>query len=142
MLLLCYVCPSYIFFFKQKTVYEWRISDWSSDVCSSDLEAERAIEVVLVGGLDPHHAVGVAPHGHRRLERGDADLTLGFRQRAAHPEIAAADENGGDDQQPADDNEEDASNRSYHPCLIPPLCRCAPVAFWQGQGRAACRTNP
>src|SRR3546814_6376047 len=31
----CYV--SYIFFFKQKTAYEMRISDWSSDVCSSDL---------------------------------------------------------------------------------------------------------
>src|SRR3546814_8977893 len=27
----------YIFFFKQKTAYEVRISDWSSDVCSSDL---------------------------------------------------------------------------------------------------------
>src|SRR3546814_13190214 len=27
-----------IFFFKQKTAYELRISDWSSDVCSSDLE--------------------------------------------------------------------------------------------------------
>src|SRR3546814_2826807 len=27
------------FFFKQKTAYEMRISDWSSDVCSSDLEA-------------------------------------------------------------------------------------------------------
>src|SRR3546814_11036518 len=30
------------FFFKQKTAYEWRISDWSSDVCSSDLTAEKA----------------------------------------------------------------------------------------------------
>src|SRR3546814_7438915 len=28
-----------LFFFKQKTAYEMRISDWSSDVCSSDLEA-------------------------------------------------------------------------------------------------------
>src|SRR3546814_6186739 len=28
---------SSIFFFKQKTAYEMRISDWSSDVCSSDL---------------------------------------------------------------------------------------------------------
>src|SRR3546814_10533203 len=28
----------YIFFFKQKTAYEMRISDWSSDVCSSDLK--------------------------------------------------------------------------------------------------------
>src|SRR3546814_4516579 len=27
------------FFFKQKTAYEMRISDWSSDVCSSDLKA-------------------------------------------------------------------------------------------------------
>src|SRR3546814_1351029 len=27
----------FIFFFKQKTAYEMRISDWSSDVCSSDL---------------------------------------------------------------------------------------------------------
>src|SRR3546814_4739367 len=32
----------FFFFFKQKTAYEMRISDWSSDVCSSDLEAERA----------------------------------------------------------------------------------------------------
>src|SRR3546814_8860535 len=30
---------SYFFFFKQKTAYEMRISDWSSDVCSSDLQA-------------------------------------------------------------------------------------------------------
>src|SRR3546814_7736479 len=30
------------FFFKQKTAYEMRISDWSSDVCSSDLQATKA----------------------------------------------------------------------------------------------------
>src|SRR3546814_3864448 len=30
-------CISILFFFKQKTAYEMRISDWSSDVCSSDL---------------------------------------------------------------------------------------------------------
>src|SRR3546814_10259075 len=42
----CYLCfklsimsfySSLFFFFKQKTAYEMRISDWSSDVCSSDL---------------------------------------------------------------------------------------------------------
>src|SRR3546814_7332247 len=33
--LLCLSCV--FFFFKQKTAYEMRISDWSSDVCSSDL---------------------------------------------------------------------------------------------------------
>src|SRR3546814_5758204 len=32
------VCWIIAFFFKQKTAYEMRISDWSSDVCSSDLE--------------------------------------------------------------------------------------------------------
>src|SRR3546814_4440595 len=30
-------CFGFVFFFKQKTAYEMRISDWSSDVCSSDL---------------------------------------------------------------------------------------------------------
>src|SRR3546814_5789091 len=35
MLLLWVVCS--VFFFKQKTAYEMRISDWSSDVCSSEL---------------------------------------------------------------------------------------------------------
>src|SRR3546814_3364062 len=33
----CTFVVSVIFFFKQKTAYEMRISDWSSDVCSSDL---------------------------------------------------------------------------------------------------------
>src|SRR3546814_3800716 len=32
-----YACFFLFFFFKQKTAYEMRISDWSSDVCSSDL---------------------------------------------------------------------------------------------------------
>src|SRR3546814_14031083 len=33
------------FFFKQKTAYEMRISDWSSDVCSSDLDHQRKRQV-------------------------------------------------------------------------------------------------
>src|SRR3546814_7276387 len=33
------------FFFKQKTAYEMRISDWSSDVCSSDLK--RTVDVAV-----------------------------------------------------------------------------------------------
>src|SRR3546814_3152488 len=35
--LFCVVWVCFFFFFKQKTAYEMRISDWSSDVCSSDL---------------------------------------------------------------------------------------------------------
>src|SRR3546814_1353547 len=36
----CFISVDYFifFFFKQKTAYEMRISDWSSDVCSSDLQ--------------------------------------------------------------------------------------------------------
>src|SRR3546814_1775934 len=33
----CVYVVIFVFFFKQKTAYEMRISDWSSDVCSSDL---------------------------------------------------------------------------------------------------------
>src|SRR3546814_10795998 len=40
-----------VFFFKQKTAYEMRISDWGSDVCSSDLDPHQ---------LSLHHRVGVA----------------------------------------------------------------------------------
>src|SRR3546814_3009100 len=35
----------YVFFFKQKTAYEMRISDWSSDVCSSDLGYPSSAEL-------------------------------------------------------------------------------------------------
>src|SRR3546814_4628602 len=45
---LCYSVSLYLFFicfffFKQKTAYEMRISDWSSDVCSSDLLGRRVL---------------------------------------------------------------------------------------------------
>src|SRR3546814_6491276 len=42
------------FFFKQKTAYEMRISDWSSDVCSSDLVVEGLgeLDIISVDDLD------------------------------------------------------------------------------------------
>src|SRR3546814_9216239 len=40
----------FVFFFKQKTAYEMRIRDWSSDVCSSDLESDRMGH--LLGAID------------------------------------------------------------------------------------------
>src|SRR3546814_11264013 len=50
-----------IFFFKQKTAYELRISDWSSDVCSSDLEwqVERR-RMKIVGSAETLNRI-VAP---------------------------------------------------------------------------------
>src|SRR3546814_10193851 len=38
----------FFFFFKQKTAYEMRISDWSSDVCSSDLAEEKGNKVIEI----------------------------------------------------------------------------------------------
>src|SRR3546814_19972214 len=40
------------FFFKQKTAYDMRISDWSSDVCSSDLIAVIACSFALGAAID------------------------------------------------------------------------------------------
>src|SRR3546814_7918836 len=41
----------FVFFFKQKTAYEMRISDWSSDVCSSDLNLESLSREELAAHL-------------------------------------------------------------------------------------------
>src|SRR3546814_9301705 len=42
----------FCFFFKQKTAYEMRISDWSSDVCSSDLHRGGYNQLQPLGGRD------------------------------------------------------------------------------------------
>src|SRR3546814_8792849 len=44
----------YVVFFKQKPAYEMRISDWSSDVCSSDLKIMSAIEHCRTAALGGH----------------------------------------------------------------------------------------
>src|SRR3546814_5257886 len=58
MILLLLVC---FFFFKQKTAYEMRISDWSSDVCSSDLEAAIAALPEEIAGLPEIERTKSAP---------------------------------------------------------------------------------
>src|SRR3546814_8315789 len=62
------LCFKFFFFFKQKTEYEMRISDWSSDVCSSDLIGRESIShrrVVIV-----HPAIHLAAtKGKARLQR-------------------------------------------------------------------------
>src|SRR3546814_9872895 len=75
MLLILYGFLYRFFFFKQKTAYEMRISDWSSDVCSSDLPATtlllaldsaateklRAERAAEGKSLEPHEAQGMTP---------------------------------------------------------------------------------
>src|SRR3546814_2339947 len=66
------------FFFKQKTAYEMRISDWSSDVCSSDLGIDRGmIEILGHPAINPkqskHWALDIAvafPTLHINLSPG------------------------------------------------------------------------
>src|SRR3546814_7635373 len=77
----------FFFFFKQKTAYEMRISDWSSDVCSSDLRARSPTprparqtsascrEPRNVGGPHPRNRRGVSLH--RRQHVVDAGAQLG-----------------------------------------------------------------
>src|SRR3546814_8993114 len=58
----------YFFFFKQKTAYDMRISDWSSDVCSSDLGGNHAAPGLV-------REVFQVQRIHRPLE---ADVQLGY----------------------------------------------------------------
>src|SRR3546814_4446289 len=73
------------FFFKQKTAYEMRISDWSSDVCSSDLPAS-ALALVGAGLADRLDVQAVeletrAVALHARQSRVDDIVDARHRQR-------------------------------------------------------------
>src|SRR3546814_9543233 len=84
-LLSCTFCGC-VFFFKQKTAYEVRISDWSSDVCSSDLE-ELPASLLVVGGGYVGAEIG------QIFARAGVAVTIVCRSRllpAAEPEIGEA----------------------------------------------------
>src|SRR3546814_3262479 len=67
----------YLFcFFKQKTAYEMRVSDWSSDVCSSDLNARDALTIGILTAVLAV-AVAVVPTGYA-LEYYIADAGRSF----------------------------------------------------------------
>src|SRR3546814_6288695 len=60
-----------LFFFKQKTAYEMRISDWSSDVCSSDLRYIGITEPGIIAAESPNPIVNqlvIMPDIEKRLE--------------------------------------------------------------------------
>src|SRR3546814_6657769 len=61
-----------VFFVKQKTAYEMRISDWSSDVCSSDLLTFNQVALDLAANYSAE----------------DADITLRLHE-VLHPRVAA-----------------------------------------------------
>src|SRR3546814_4857375 len=70
--MMCGVVRVDIFFFKQETAYEMRISDWSSDVCSSDLKTRVPDERHLA----PRGQRAAAFDGNDAVERG---LAVGAR---------------------------------------------------------------
>src|SRR3546814_10744777 len=105
-----------VFFFKQKTAYEMRISDWSSDVCSSDLIVPAHMRH-LDGGivpLDQPHSAGnpseslmtaifLTPlreqlHADANAKEGHAALQHGLLHSLDHarprPQRSAASANG------------------------------------------------
>src|SRR3546814_15259538 len=83
-----------VFFFKQKTAYEMRISDWSSDVCSSDLAAsddlDKLIAIIGNAAAGPAQSEGWTNNGGkpRMIQRGNG---LFQRMRNAGPSGFKAD---------------------------------------------------
>src|SRR3546814_3823457 len=89
--LLFVVCLfSLFFFFKQKTAYEMRISDWSSDVCSSDLLSSRVLNStsqITRLLLQWHHA----RHSLQVLDKVLSYPTDDDPSRQAHTHVAPLD---------------------------------------------------
>src|SRR3546814_2957757 len=97
-----------VFFFKQKTAYEMRISDWSSDVCSSDLDVlaaalaarrqrlgqvQRGREAVDAGADDDNAAAVGKRHGGLLQERRfGSSLRRAMRSRRTIGEIDRSEE--------------------------------------------------
>src|SRR3546814_18079 len=75
------------FFFKQKTAYEMRISDWSSDVCSSDLVvagkilAQIAAEFVGEEIISAEDEIAAQTRQRHGIGAGDRAGKIGSRQR-------------------------------------------------------------
>src|SRR3546814_6833112 len=87
----------FFFFFKQKTAYEMRISDWSSDVCSSDLDEAGEEPAFAVGRMFGDISGGAAIFAAEREPLNEAEHDEQNRRRDAdrgvagqHAEIGSA----------------------------------------------------
>src|SRR3546814_3668206 len=82
-----------IFFFKQKTAYEMRISDWSSDVCSSDLGYVKPY--CSRGGRGARRRIGgtqaggVHQRGHMRREASGVPGSVRSEERRVGKECVS-----------------------------------------------------
>src|SRR3546814_15223877 len=110
------------FFFKQKTAYDMRISDWSSDVCSSDLP--RLVLGQPAGGQRRHDGALV---GVIAIDRGSGEAGLGGNILDAAAPAA----------QPA----EAGQRRVQQPVLDPPGRQVARRSEERSVGKACVRTS-
>src|SRR3546814_17916378 len=81
----CYICCSF-FFFKHKTVYELRISDWSSDVCSSDLTGSGSARTCAPAAARIDRARSPSSmtrpeHRHKPPEPANEKMGMGHNRR-------------------------------------------------------------
>src|SRR3546814_3137714 len=88
------VCISllFVFFFKQKTAYEMRISDWSSDVCSSDLQGvpmENWLNLAGKNAFVTGASSGLGAHFAKILARAGANVVIAARRRESLDAVAA-----------------------------------------------------
>src|SRR3546814_2794700 len=70
---MCCILRKIFFFFKQKTAYEMRISDWSSDVCSSDLSPEREEKRSDQDDHPTHAGAAASQRAHTKAAAGRHD---------------------------------------------------------------------
>src|SRR3546814_7518363 len=75
---MCSSIGCFVFFFKQKTAYEMRISDWSSDVCSSDLMATPSDRRFIYGSQSTPLAIvhDFVRECDRAIARSEKDQAL------------------------------------------------------------------
>src|SRR3546814_4269933 len=80
-----------VFFFKQKTADEMRISDWSSDVCSSDLQRARNQKhpCALLGIKIANYDAIAAEYGREILDRTIVVAASHVRRAATDIDLAA-----------------------------------------------------
>src|SRR3546814_9173668 len=121
----------FFFFFKQKTAYEMRISDWSSDVCSSDLrdcgaaagsqcrassEAARRNGTSVCRCARGHRGNGPADGAHH-LHAGSSEIRISRRAGTAWLDTATLDSGTGVDPSAQTDRKRTRLN-SRHSCEL------------------------
>src|SRR3546814_6185150 len=126
-----------IFFFKQKTAYEMRISDWSSDVCSSDLDPSNDDPAKDQSGPAKKRKKSAAePGGAGESEPDDAEQkdTSGPANETSEQiddeELGVDDEKSSGDEGQAKSSANDTQSRSEeHPSELQSLMRNSYAVF-------------